>query len=68
MENGKFGDNAMNNPAVWLVIAGAVLVGLLMSRHNDKNKGFTKFGRFIGSEKLLKDYDEENNFIDKYSR
>ena len=46
----------------------AVIVGLLMSKHNDKNKGFTKFGRFIGSEKLLKDYDEENNFIDKYSR
>lgn len=58
----------MNNPAVWLVVAGAVIVGLLMSKHNDKNKGFTKFGRFIGSEKLLKDYDEENNFIDKYSR
>ena len=58
----------MNDPAVWLVVAGAVLVGLLMSRHNDKNKGFTKFGRFIGSEKLLKDYDEENKFIDKYSR
>ena len=58
----------MNNPAVWLAVAGAVLVGLLMSRLNDKNKGFTKFGRFIGSEKLLKDYDEENNFIDKYSR
>lgn len=58
----------MNNPAIWLAVAGAVLVGLLTSRHNDKNKGFTKFGRFIGSEKLLKDYDEENNFIDKYSR
>ena len=58
----------MNNPAVWLAVAGAVIVGLLTSRHNDKNKGFTKFGRFIGSEKLLKDYDEENNFIDKYSR
>ena len=55
----------MDNPAIWLAVAGAVLVGLLMSRHNDKNKGFTKFGRFIGSEKLLKDYDEENNFIDK---
>ena len=58
----------MNHPAVWLVVAGAVIVGLLMSKHNDKNKGFTKFGRFIGSEKLLKDYDEENKFIDKYSR
>ena len=58
----------MNHPAVWLVVAGAVIVGLLMSKHNDKNKGFTKFGRFIGSEKLLKDYDVENNFIDKYSR
>ena len=58
----------MNHPAVWLVVAGAVIVGLLMSKHNDKNKGFTKFGRFIGSEKLLKDYDEENTFIDKYSR
>ena len=58
----------MNHPAVWLVVAGAVIVGLLMSKHNDKNTGFTKFGRFIGSEKLLKDYDEENNFIDKYSR
>ena len=40
----------MNHPAVWLVVAGAVIVGLLMSKHNDKNKGFTKFGRFIGSE------------------
>ena len=58
----------MNNPVIWLAVAGAVLVGLLTSKHNDKNKGFTKFGRFIGSEKLLKDYDEENNFIDKYSR
>ena len=58
----------MNNPVIWLAGAGAVIVGLLMSKHNDKNKGFTKFGRFIGSEKLLKDYDEENNFIDKYSR
>ena len=58
----------MNHPAVWLVVAGAVIVGLLMSKRNDKNKGFTKFGRFIGSEKQLKDYDEENNFIDKYSR
>ena len=58
----------MNNPAVWLVVAGTVLVGLLMSKHNDKNKGFTKFGRFIGSEKLLKDYDEEQYFIDKHSR
>ena len=58
----------MNNPAIWLAVAGAVIVGLLTSKHNDKNKGFTKFGRFIGSEKLLKDYDEENNFIDKYSR
>ena len=58
----------MNNPAVWLVVAGAVLVGLLMSKHNDKNKGFTKFGRFIGSEKLLKDYDEDQHFIDKHSR
>ena len=58
----------MNNPVIWLAVAGAVLVGLLTSKHNDKNKGFTKFGRFIGSEKLLKDYDEENKFIDKYSR
>ena len=58
----------MNNPVIWLAVAGAVLVGLLTSKYNDKNKGFTKFGRFIGSEKLLKDYDEENNFIDKYSR
>ncbi|MBR5294942.1 MAG: hypothetical protein IKU31_09225 [Oscillospiraceae bacterium] len=58
----------MNNPVIWLAVAGAVLVGLLTSKHNDKNKGFTKFGRFIGSEKLLKDYDEENNFIDKHSR
>ena len=58
----------MNNLGIWLAVAGAVLVGLLTSKHNDKNKGFTKFGRFIGSEKLLKDYDEENNFIDKYSR
>ena len=58
----------MNNPVIWLAVAGAEIVGLLMSKHNDKNKGFTKFGRFIGSEKLLKDYDEENNFIDKYSR
>ena len=58
----------MNNPVIWLAVAGAVIVGLLMSKHNVKNKGFTKFGRFIGSEKLLKDYDEENNFIDKYSR
>jgi hypothetical protein len=58
----------MNNPVIWLAVAGAVIVGLLTSKHNDKNKGFTKFGRFIGSEKLLKDYDEENNFIDKYSR
>ena len=58
----------MNNPVIWLAVAGAVLVGLLTSKYNDKNKGFTKFGRFIGSEKLLKDYDEENKFIDKYSR
>ena len=58
----------MGNAAIWLAVTGAVLVGLLMSKHNDKNRGFTKFGRFIGSEKLLKDYDEENNFIDKYSR
>ena len=58
----------MNNPVIWLAVAGAVIVGLLTSKHNDKNKGFTKFGRFIGSEKLLKDYDEENKFIDKYSR
>ena len=58
----------MNNPVIWLAVAGAVIVGFLMSQHNDINKGFTKFGRFIGSEKLLKDYDEENNFIDKYSR
>ena len=58
----------MNNPVIWLAVAGAVIGGLLMSKHNDKNKGFTKFGRFIGSEKLRKDYDEENNFIDKYSR
>ena len=58
----------MGNAAIWLTVAGAVLVGLLTSKHNDKNKGFTKFGRFIGSEKLLKDYDEENKFIDKYSR
>ena len=58
----------MNNPVIWLAVAGAVIVGLLTSKHNDKNKGFTKFGRYIGSEKLLKDYDEENNFIDKYSR
>ena len=58
----------MGNPVIWLVVAGSVIVGLLMSRHNAANKGFTKFGRFIGSEKLLKDYDEENNFIDKYSR
>ena len=27
----------MNHPAVWLVVAGAVIVGLLMSKHNDKN-------------------------------
>ena len=58
----------MNNPVIWLAVAGAVIVGLLTSKYNDKNKGFTKFGRFIGSEKLLKDYDEENKFIDKYSR
>ena len=58
----------MNNLGIWLAVAGAVIVGLLTSKHNDKNKGFTKFGRFIGSEKLLKDYDEENNFIDKNSR
>ena len=59
----------MNDNAVfWLVAAGAVIVALLTSRHNGANKGFTKFGRFIGSEKLLKDYDEENNFVDKYSR
>ena len=58
----------MNNPVIWLAVAGVVIMGLLTSKHNDKNKGFTKFGRFIGSEKLLKDYDEENNFIDKYSR
>ena len=55
----------MNNPVIWLAVAGAVLVGLLTSKYNDKNKGFTKFGRFIGSEKLLKDYDEENKFIAK---
>ena len=57
-----------DNVAFWLMAAGAVIVALLTSKHNGRNKGFTKFGRFIGSEKLLKDYDEENNFIDKYSR
>lgn len=56
------------NAAVWLVIAGAVIVALLTAKHNAGNKGFTKFGRFIGSEKMLKDYDEENKFIDKYSK
>lgn len=58
----------MNNSAVWLVVAGSVLVGLLTCKHNGHKEGFTKFGRFIGSGKMLKDYDEEQKFIDKYSK
>ena len=52
----------------WLVAAGSVIVGLMTYKHTGHSKGFTKFGRFIGSEKLLPDYDAENDFIDKYSK
>jgi len=57
-----------DNVALWLAVAGAVIVALVLGKHNPKQKGFTKFGRFIGSEKMLPDYDAENDFIDKYSR
>ena len=57
------------NIVMWLLVAaGSGLVGLLTYKHSGHSRGFTMFGRYIGSEKMLKDYDEENNFIDKYSR
>lgn len=57
-----------DNIVWWLIAAGAVIVALITGKHNAQRKGFTKLGRFIGSEKLLPDYDAENDFIDKYSR
>ena len=57
-----------DNVIWWLIIAGAVIVAAVTGRHYAENKGFTKLGRFIGSEKLLPDYDAENDFIDKYSK
>ena len=57
-----------DNIVWWLIAAGAVIVALLIGKHNPTQKGFTKLGRFIGSEKLLPDYDAENDFIDKYSK
>ena len=54
--------------AMVLVAAGSAIVGLLTYRHSGHSKGFTMFGRYIGSGKMLRDYDEENNFVDKYSR
>ena len=57
------------NTVMWLLVAVASgLVGLLTYKHSGHSRGFTIFGRYIGSDKMLKDYDEENKFIDKYSR
>ena len=59
----------MNNPAIWLVIAGGVIVSLVTLKHMKFIGRFDPFGQYLRSGgKMLKDYDEENNFIDKYSR
>ena len=57
-----------DNVALWLMLAGSAIVALLTYRHSAHKRGFTMFGRYIGSDSLLPDYDAENDFIDKHSR
>ena len=59
----------MDNVAIWLVVAGAVMVTLVSLRHFKHIGRFDPFGQYLRSGgKMLKDYDEDQKFVDKYSR
>lgn len=59
----------MDNAALWLVAAGAGLVSLITLRHLKHIGRFDPFGQYLRSGgKLLRDYDEDRKFVDKYSK
>ena len=59
----------MVNIAVWLTIAGSVLVSLVSLKHLKHIGRFDPFGQYLRSGgKMLRDYDEDQKFIDKYSK
>lgn len=59
----------MDDAAVWLIAAGAILVSLLTLKHRKFAGRFDPFGQYLRSGgKMLRDYDEDQKFIDKYSK
>ena len=59
----------MDNVAIWLVIAGSVLVSLVSLKHLKHIGRFDPFGQYQRSGgRMLRDYDEDQKFIDKYSK
>lgn len=59
----------MDNIAIWIVLAGAVIVSLLTLKHRKHIGRFDPFGQYLRSGgKMLRDYDENQRFVDKYSR
>lgn len=59
----------MDNIAVWIVLAGVVLVSLVTLKHRKHIGRFDPFGQYLQSGgKLLRDYDEDQKYVDKYSR
>lgn len=58
-----------DNAAIWLVLAGTVIISLVTLKHRKHINRFDPFGQYLRSGgKMLPDYDEENSFVDKYSR
>ena len=59
----------MGDIAVWIVLAGAVMVSLVTLKHRRDIGRFDPFGQYLKSGgKMLRDYDECRKFVDKYSK
>ena len=59
----------MDHYAVWIALAGAVLVSLVTLKHRKYIGRFDPFGQYLRSGgKMLRDYDEDQKFVDKYSK
>lgn len=59
----------MDNAAIWIVLAGAVLVSLVTRKHRKHVGRFDPFGQYLRSGgKMLRDYDEDQKFVDQYSK
>lgn len=59
----------MDYVALWLVVAGAVIVSLVTLKLRKHMGRFDPFGQYLQSGgKMLRDYDEDQKFVDKYSK